>query len=416
MLIRLLPLVLGAFAIGTETFMITGVLPIISSDLQVSPAAAGSLVTIFALAYAFGSPLLAVALASVERKRLLMGAMGAFAAANFLAALAPSFAWLAAARVLLALTAGTFMPAATAFATATYGPSRRGHAVALVYAGMTLATVIGVPAGSFVASQASWRATFVGVGLLALVAAAGVAFFLPRLTGLASVGLKERLAIARRPAVLKMLALTALVLLGPFAANTYLGVLLESALGVTGNGLAGMLMLFGLLSFGGSQFGGYGADRWNRERFVAAILVVVTLAFALLSIGPLLGGFVGAGAVILGLCLWGLFGWAFPVTQQARLVSLDPALAPITLSLNTSALYLGAAAGSALGGFAIRQWSIGAVGWIAAASEVLALAYLAVTETQSFRGKAKDVPSACVDAAAALPVIESEAKPSRAAA
>jgi predicted MFS family arabinose efflux permease len=403
MLIRLLPLVLGAFAIGTETFMITGVLPIISSDLQVSPAAAGSLVTIFALAYAFGSPLLAVALAGVERRRLLMGAMGAFAAANVLAALAPSFAWLAAARVLLALTAGTFMPAATAFATATYEPSRRGHAVALVYAGMTLATVIGVPAGSFVAAEASWRATFVGVGLLALVAAAGVALFLPRLTGLAAVGLKERLAIARRPAVLKMLALTALVLLGPFAANTYLGVLLESALGVTGNGLAGILMIFGLVSFGGSQFGGYGADRWSRERFIAAILVVVILAFALLSIGPRLGGSVGAAAVILGLCLWGLFGWAFPVTQQARLVSLDPALAPITLSLNTSALYLGAAAGSALGGFAIRQWSVDALGWVAAACEILALAYLAATETQWLRrAKVKDVPSSCVDAASSI--------------
>jgi predicted MFS family arabinose efflux permease len=398
MLTRLLPLVLGAFAIGTETFMITGVLPIISADLKVSPAAAGSLVTIFALAYAFGSPLLAVATAGIERKRLLLAAMGAFAAANFLAAFAPSFAWLAAARVLLALTAGTFMPAATAFATATYEPSRRGHAVALVYAGMTLATVIGVPAGSFVAAEASWRATFIGVGVLALLAAAGVALILPRLSGLAAVSLKERLAIARRPAVLKLLALTALALLGPFAANTYLGVLLESALGVTGDWLAGLLMVFGLLSFGGSQFGGYGADRWDRGRFIAAILVVLIVAFALLSIGPLLGGSVGAGAIILGLCLWGLWGWAFPVTQQARLVSLDPVLAPITLSLNTSALYLGAAAGSALGGFTIQQWSINALGWVAAACEVATLAYLVATEGRLRRPKKTSAEAACTEA------------------
>ncbi len=94
MTFRLLPLVLGAFAIGTETFMITGVLPVISAELRISPAAAGSLVTIFALAYAFGSPLLAIATAGVERRRLLLTAMGAFAAANFLAALAPNFLWL----------------------------------------------------------------------------------------------------------------------------------------------------------------------------------------------------------------------------------------------------------------------------------------------------------------------------------
>ncbi|HLW91778.1 MAG TPA: MFS transporter, partial [Roseiarcus sp.] len=161
MLFRLLPLVMSAFAIGTETFMITGVLPTIAADLGVSSAAAGSLVTIFALAYAFGSPLLAVVTAGIERKRLLLLAIGAFALANFLAALAPSFLWLAAARVLLALTAGTFMPAATAFATAAHEPTRRGRAVALIYSGMTLATVVGVPVGTFIAAAASWRMTFV---------------------------------------------------------------------------------------------------------------------------------------------------------------------------------------------------------------------------------------------------------------
>ena len=146
---RLLPLVVGAFAIGSETFMISGVLPTIAGDLGVSPSAAGSLVTAFALAYAFGSPLLAVASAGVERKRVLMVAMGAFAAAKILAAFAPSFLMLAAARVLLALAAGAFMPAATAFATAMHGPAERGRAIALIYAGMTLATVVGLPAGTF---------------------------------------------------------------------------------------------------------------------------------------------------------------------------------------------------------------------------------------------------------------------------
>ncbi|HLW91319.1 MAG TPA: hypothetical protein VKS78_08480, partial [Roseiarcus sp.] len=197
-----------------------------------------------------------------------------------------------------------------------------------------------------------------------------------------AIDLRARLAVAKRPAVLKLLALTGLALLGPFAANTYLGVLLGSALGVTGAPLAGVLMIFGLMGFGGSLFGGYGADHWPRERFIAVILAVLIAAFALLSIGPLWGGFWGGAALIIGLSLWGLFGWAFPITQQARLVSLDPPLAPITLSLNTSTLYLGAAIGSALGGFTIRQWSIGAVGWIAAASELAALAYLVTTDAR----------------------------------
>jgi predicted MFS family arabinose efflux permease len=398
-LFRLLPLVLGAFAIGTETFMITGVLPTVAADLRVSPSAAGALVTIFALAYALGSPLLAVATAGLERKRLLLLAISAFAIANFLAALAPSFLWLAAARVLLALTAGSFMPAATAFATAMHEPARRGRAVALVYAGMTLATVIGVPVGTFVATAASWRMTFAFVGLLALLAFVGVLAILPRQQGIGAVGLRARLAVARRPAVLKLLALTTLALLGPFAANTYLGVLLESALGVAGVGLSGMLMFFGLVGFGGSLFGGYGADHWRRERFIAVILAVLVASFALLSIGAQWGGFLGGAALIVGLSFWGLFGWAFPITQQARLISLDPPLAPITLSLNTSALYLGAAAGSALGGLAIRQWSIDAVGFVAALCELAALALLAATNASLLRATPKQAGAAlCLSA------------------
>jgi predicted MFS family arabinose efflux permease len=235
MLIRLLPLVLGAFAIGTETFMISGVLPTLAADLQVSPGAAGGLVTTFALAYAVGSPLLAIASAGLERKRLLMIAMGAFALANLAAAFAPNFASLLAARVFLALSAGAFMPAAVAFATAMHEPARRGRAVALVYAGMTFATVIGVPAGTLLATSATWRATFLGVAALAVLALVGVAAVLPRLAGVAAISLRQRIAVASRPDVLQLLALTALALCGPFAANTYLGVLLQAALGVSGN-------------------------------------------------------------------------------------------------------------------------------------------------------------------------------------
>jgi len=207
-MLRLLPLVLGAFAVGAETFMISGVLPQIAADLRVSDAAAGSLVTAFALAYALGSPLIAVATAGVERKLMLIAAIGAFALANLIAAAAPSFLGLAVARAALALCAGAFIPAAVAFATALFAPERRGRAIALIYAGMTLATVIGVPGGTYLASLAGWRAPFLGVALLAALAAAGVALFLPRLPGVAAAGFAQRLAVARRPAVLQTLTLT----------------------------------------------------------------------------------------------------------------------------------------------------------------------------------------------------------------
>src|SRR5579883_431381 len=382
MLTRLLPLILGAFTIGTETFMIVGVLPDIAADLRVTPAAAGALVTAFSLSYALGSPILAVATAGIERKRLLTFAMAGFVLANALAAFAPSFAWLMAARVGLALAAGAFMPAAVAFATAAHDAAHRGRAVALVYAGMTGAIVIGVPAGTLVAAAATWRATFLCVAALAAVAALGVAAVLPRLAGIASIGLRERLAVGRRPDVLALLGLTTLALAGAFAINTYVGVLVEKALGVGAQGLAGVLMVLGLVSFFGNLLGGYGADHWNRERFLAGVLTVLVGAFALISCGAALGGLGGGAAILAGLVLWGLFGWAFPSTQQARIVSLDPTLAPITLSLNTSAIYFGAAAGSVFGGLAIRQWSILAIGWAGALFEAAALVLLVATSAQ----------------------------------
>ena len=378
-MLRLLPLVLGAFAIGAETFLISGVLPEIAADLHVTAAAAGSLVTIFAIAYAFGSPLIAVATAGVERKRLLIGAIFAFALANLVAAAAPNFFGLAAARVLLALAAGTFMPAAVAFATALFSAEHRGRAIALIYAGMTLATVVGVPAGTYLASIAGWRAPFFGVAGLAALAGVGVAAVLPRLTGLRAAGFAERLAVLRRADVLQMLTLTALALVGPFAVNTFMGVLIESALGVGGEQLALALVFFGVVSFIGSQFGGYAADRWPRERFLTLVFAVLIAGFPLMSLGPHIGGPAGAALLFAGIGLWGLFGWAFPIVQQARLVSLDPAMAPITLSLNVSALYVGVAVGSSLGAWTIARWSVDAIGLVAGLTEVVALIWLALT-------------------------------------
>jgi predicted MFS family arabinose efflux permease len=378
-MLRLLPLVLGAFAIGAETFLVSGVLPQIAADLHVTAAAAGSLVTVFAIAYAFGSPLIAVATAGVERKRLLIGAIGAFALANLVAAFAPNFFSLAAARALLALTAGTFMPAAVAFATALFSAERRGRAIAMIYGGMTLATVVGVPAGTYLASFAGWRAPFFGVAVLAALAAIGIAAALPRLRSARAAGFAERLAVMRRPDVLQMLSLTALALIGPFALNTFLGVLVESAFGVGGDKVALVLAFFGVVSFIGSQFGGYAADRWPRERFLAIVFVVLIAAFPLMSVGPRIGGGAGAALLFAGLALWGVFGWAFPIVQQARLVTLDPAMAPITLSLNISALYVGVAIGSSLGAWTLARWSVDAIGAVAGASEIVALIWLALT-------------------------------------
>ena len=377
-MLRLLPLVLGAFAIGAETFLVSGVLPQIAADLRVSAAAAGSLVTIFALAYAFGSPLIAVATAGVERKRLLIVAIGAFALANLVAAFAPNFLSLAAARALLALVrrhihagGGRLRHRALLRRTARPGDrdGLRRHDARDRHrrAGRHLSRPL-----------AGWRAPFFGVAVVAALAVIGVATVLPRLQGARAAGFAERLAVMRRPDVLQMLTLTALALVGPFALNTFLGVLVEAALGVGGDRLALVLAFFGVVSFVGSQFGGYAADRWPRERFLAVVFVVLIVAFPLMSVGPQLGGEAGAALLFAGLALWGVFGWAFPIVQQARLVTPRPGAG----ADHAVAQHLGALCRRRDRLVARRLGARALVGrrarLVAGASEIVALAWLAL--------------------------------------
>src|SRR6202166_1606830 len=167
-------LALAAFAIGTEAFVIAGLLPVIAADMQISAAAAGQLVTAYALAYAVGSPILSVTFNNLDRKHVLALALSCFIAGNLLAVASPGFPLLMASRVLMALGAGLCMPTAIGVAVAVASPARRGRAVGLVTSGLTVATVIGVPLGTTIGNQLGWRATFVLVAILGAVALAGL--------------------------------------------------------------------------------------------------------------------------------------------------------------------------------------------------------------------------------------------------
>jgi MFS family permease len=241
-------LTLGAFAIGTEGFMIAGLLPALARDLNVGVPAAGHLVTAFSLAYAIGAPVMAVLTAGLERRRLLAVAMGGFTLANLLAELAPGYAGLLAARLLLALSAASFMPAASGYAAALGGPERRGRALSMVINGLTLAIIAGVPLGVLVGQGFGWRATFLGVAGLAAFSLLGILTRLPRQPPGATASLGERLALAKRGDMLAVLATSVLTVAGTFTVYTYLGVFLARVAGLGPQGLALVLLGFGLAS------------------------------------------------------------------------------------------------------------------------------------------------------------------------
>ncbi|HVU34696.1 MAG TPA: MFS transporter [Opitutaceae bacterium] len=374
---NLIWLALGAFAIGTEGYMVAGLLPTLATDLHVSLSAAGQLIAVFALAYAIGSPLLAVATGRMERRRLLLGSLAAFGALNVVAALAHTYATLLLARVGLALAAGTFVPAASAYAVAVMPAAQRGRALSIIFAGMTVAMMVGVPLGVVLGGHFGWRFTFVGVAFLAVLAWTGLALTLERVPSSVAIPLRERFAIARRPDVFQVLVNTLLALTGVYAIFSFLAPLLARTAGLGSNGVAALLFVFGAAAAIGNLVGGRIVDRIGPKRVLVVIFGALTLVFAALSlVGESMPAAEARWLVIPILGLWGLLGASFPSAQQVRMASLAPRLAPVTLALNASAIYLGASAGAFIGSLVIAYRSPVQLGWVGAAFELLALTQL----------------------------------------
>ncbi|MGK9233744.1 MFS transporter [Inquilinus limosus] len=372
-------LAIGAFAIGTEGLMIAGLLPAIATDFHSSVAAAGQLITIFALAYAVGSPILSALCGGLDRRRLLVFALLAFALANLLAAVSQSLWQLIAARVLLALSAGLFMPTAYAVAASLVPPERRGRAIATVTSGMTIATALGVPLGAWIGGHADWRSTFLIVAGLGLAGVAGLRFGLPAALPLGASTLAERLAVARRPAVLQALLVTFFWIAAAFALYTFIAPYLERTAGLGPDGVSLMLFLFGIGSAIGNAVGGQLTDRIGPTRLQLGALSVLTLALAGLSAATALPAGQALVAVVPLMLAWAVAGWAFHPAQTTRLIRLAPEVGMIAASLNSSALYAGIAFGSALGTAALAWGGVTILGWVGALSAAIALALLAAT-------------------------------------
>lgn len=367
-------LALTAFAIGTEAFVIAGLLPVIASDVHISLVATGQLVTAYALTYAVGSPILAVLFNNVDRKLTLILALSFFIAGNLAAATADGFAVLLISRMVMAVGAGLAMPTATAIAVAVATPERRGRAVAIVISGLTIATVVGVPLGTMIGSSFGWRATFVLVAGLGAIALAGLVFGLPRGLPRAAASFAQRVAIARHPSVLQTLGTTTIWAASAFTVFTYIAIPLHD-IGLSTPAVSFALLVFGVAAAIGNMAGGRLVDRFGPTAIAVLGLAQLVVVFALQSVAlkylpPEPAGY----AMLLLLFLWGLAGWAFYVAQVVTLVRLSPDAPMIALSLNASAMYVGIGLGGVIGGAVLSILKPTDLGWVAACGFLAALA------------------------------------------
>ena len=379
MILCILVLSVGSFAVGTGTFVVTGVLTDIAEDLSVSVANAGLLVTVFAVTFAVGSPILVSSASGVGRRRLLVGALILFTLANVAAALAPSFSVLLGARVVAACGAAIFTPVASAVAASLAPPELRGRALSVRTMVVNIAWLVGVPLGTVVGGHYGWRTSFVLVAVLATVAALGVRSLFPAVEASArGGGFLSHLAVVKRGAVVAGLGLTVLALMASFVVLTYVRPLLENLTYFDTEGVGLMLAVFGFASIPGTLLGGYVADRWGYRISMIAVLAVLSVSlfsFSLLSTaqaGSVLA-VLGTGAALVA---WSVAAFAFLPLQQYRLIEVAPEGQNTVLALNASAIQAGQGVGAGLGALALYYGSVDGLGWVGALCAVGALAAL----------------------------------------
>lgn len=342
---RLLVLALGTFAIGTDSFVVAGILPDVSHAFGIGASTAGQLITVYALVYALMTPVMATVTAHWPRRTVLVAGLVVFIAGNVLTAVLPTFDLVLASRAIAGLGGAMFTPAASAMAAALVAPERRGRALAIVMAGLSGATALGAPIGTLVSSFGDWRLTMWFVAALGLLAMVGVRVLLPQMTPPPPLRLMERLAPVADPRVAMTLLTTLFVLSGLYTVYSYISIAFERATAGDALLLAALISMWGCAAIVGNLAAGFLTDRFGNRRVINIALLVAALDFAFM---PMINGtFAGASVVLV---IWGFSGWGILVPQQHRLIGIAPAKAPLLIALNGAAIYIGVSASAALGG------------------------------------------------------------------
>ncbi|MEV3869965.1 MFS transporter [Streptomyces sp. NPDC049906] len=385
-------LLLTTFVIGTDDFVVAGVLPEIASGLDVSTAAAGQLVTVFSVTYALAAPPLAVATARLPRRPVIVGGLVLFALTNVLTALAPDHPTLMALRVLTALIAAGITPAVFATAGRAAAPERVGRAMGTVAAGLTVSLFVGVPAGTLLSAAFGWRSTFVAVALLGLAVALASWRLLPDLPGAPGIGVGRQVRVLTRPAVLLGVAGTVLGASSGLMTYTYIAPLTRDLTGRTGAVLALFIAVIGVFGALGSFLCGRLTDRWGADRTLVAAFGGSVAATGALAVTGLLTDEAPVWVVLLFLAGWGFAGWGFNPPMNTRALALARGAEAEAVALNTSGLYVGIALAGAVGGWAVSAHDGTGVA-VTATGLGVAAGLLIVGSVRRYPSRPADVPS-----------------------
>ncbi|WP_188890560.1 MFS transporter [Paenibacillus radicis (ex Gao et al. 2016)] len=365
--ISLFSLTVGAFAIGMTEFVIMGILPNVADDLGVSISAAGQLITMYALGVAVGAPILTMLTRNISQKKLLIFLMGLFIFGNVAAVFAPTYGVLMAARLITALTHGTFFGVGAVIASRLVHPDRRAGAVSMMMAGLTIANIIGVPLGTFIGQHMGWRASFASIALMGVLTLIGIIIFIPKLKQEKATGIMQQLKEVANPRLLVFLMISVLGNAGLFAIFTYIAPLLVEVTGFADHHVTWILVLFGCGVTLGNIIGGKLAD-WKLMPTILGIYFATCVILGVLTFT-----IHNQITAVLTIFLWGAASFAVFPGMQVRIMNLAKSAPALASTMSHSAGNLGNATGAFIGGFVITHLSLVSLPWVGSILVGLAL-------------------------------------------
>ncbi|WP_428002511.1 MFS transporter [Acidovorax sp.] len=387
--IALLALTLSAFAIGTTEFVIVGLLPTVAADLSISIPSAGLLVSLYALGVAVGAPVLTALTGKLPRKALLLSLMALFTAGNLLAWQAPSYESLVAARILTGLAHGVFFSIGSTIATGLVPREKAASAIAIMFTGLTVALVTGVPLGTFIGQHFGWRETFLAVSALGVVAFIGSALFVPRnIAHTPPASLLQQAKVLAEPRLLLVYAKTAIGYGGTFIPFTFLAPILTDISGFSAGAVGWVMLVYGVSVAVGNIRGGRLADRLGpipALRIVFALLAAVLLLLQFTAPHPWLA--------LVTVLLWGAVAFGNVPGLQVYVVKqaerFTPQAVDVASGLNIAAFNLGIAGAAWAGGLIVTHLGLMHTPWIGA---VVVLGSLALTHYSGVLDRRAGIP------------------------
>ena len=387
--IALLALTLSAFAIGTTEFVIVGLLPTVAADLSISIPSAGLLVSLYALGVAIGAPVLTALTGKLPRKALLLSLMALFTAGNLLAWQAPSYETLVAARILTGLAHGVFFSIGSTIATGLVPREKAASAIAIMFTGLTVALVTGVPLGTFIGQHFGWRETFLAVSALGVVAFLGSAVFVPRnIAHTPPASLLQQAKVLAEPRLLLVYAKTAIGYGGTFIPFTFLAPILTDISGFSASAVGWVMLVYGVSVAVGNLWGGRLADRLGpipALRIIFALLAAVLLLLQFTAPHPWLA----VGTVL----LWGAVAFGNVPGLQVYVVKqaerFTPQAVNVASGLNIAAFNLGIAGAAWAGGLIVTHLGLQHTPWIGA---LVVLVSLALTQWSGALDRRSGIP------------------------